>query len=89
MEKSQSEQQICVSESIFCIVRKTAGREGDRPVDEIQVVEILKLLCRINFSDFYFVRCHCHSTAVLELHSVGFYQVKLYFKVCFEVQKTR
>ena len=28
-------------------------------------------------------------TAVLELHSVGFCQVKVYFKVCFEVRKIR
>ena len=26
---------------------------------------------------------------VLELHSVGFCQVKVYFKVCFEVRKIR
>ena len=55
------EQQICVSELIFYIVRKigpiipplvgiTAGREADEiPVD----FEILKLLYRLNYSEFF------------------------------------
>ena len=36
---------------------------------------------------FGFLFCLISNTAVLELHSVGFCQVKVYFKVCFEVQK--
>ena len=48
-----------------------------------------KLLYRLNYSDFYFVWYHCNFTAVLNLHSVGFYQVKVYFKTCFEVRKIR
>ena len=64
----------------------TAGREGGRPADEIWVdFENLKLLYRLNYSEFYFVLYHCYFAAVLELHSVGFSQVKVYFKVCFEV----
>ena len=48
----------------------------------------LKLFYRLNYSDFYFVQYHCNFTAVLELHSVDFRQIKVYFKVCFEVQKS-
>ena len=68
-----------------------ASREGGMPADEIQVdLEILKtslqvklfgnLLCLISLQ-FYYI--------VLELHSVGFCQLKVYFKVCFEVRKIR
>ena len=56
------EQQICVSESIFCIVRKswpyppTASGSYGREADEIRVdFEILKLLYKLNYSEFYFV----------------------------------
>ena len=64
------------------------GREAGRLADEIWVdFEILKLFYRLNYSDFYFVQYHCNFTAVLELHSVDFRQVKVYFKVCFEVRK--
>ena len=61
-------------------------RQGGRPADEIQVdFKILKLLYRLDYSDFYFVQYHCIFTAVLELHSANFCQVKVYFKVCFKV----
>ena len=67
------------------------GREVGRLADEIWVnFEIVKFLYRLNYSEFYFVYIyHCSFTTVLELHSVGFCQVKVYFKVCFEVQKIR
>ena len=70
MDKSYLEQQLCVSEPIFCIVRKNwpypptasgsygreAGREGGRPADEIRVdFEILKLIYKLYYLEFYFV----------------------------------
>ena len=71
---------------------KQGGREGGRggrPADEIWVdFKVLKLLYRLNYLDFYFVYYHCSFTPVLELHSVGFCQVKIYFKMCFEVQNS-
>ena len=87
-----------VSESIFCIVRKnwpypptasgSCGREGGKPADKIRVnFEILKFLYSSNYLEFYFVYYQCYFTAVLELHSVSFCQVKVYFKVCFKVRK--
>ena len=58
-----------------------------RATDEIRVdFEILKLLYRLNYLNFYFVLYHCNFTAVLELHSVSFCQVKVYFKVCFKYE---
>ena len=38
---------------------------------------------KLNYLDFFV----CNFTALLELHSVGFCQVKVYYRVCFEVQK--
>ena len=67
-----------------------AGREGGRLADEIWMdLEILKLLYRLNYSVLYFVYYRCNFTAVLELLSVSFCQVKVYFKVYFEVRKIR
>ena len=58
------------------------------PADETRVdFEILKLFYRLNYLEFYFVQYYCNFTAVLELHSVDYCQVKVYFKVCFEVRK--
>ena len=69
---------------------REAGRQGGRPADEIRVdFEVSKLLYRLNYSEFYFVKYHCNFTTVLELHSFGFCQVKVYFKMCFEVRKIR
>ena len=103
MVKYQSEQQICFSTSIFCIVRKMwpypptptrgsyrreagltqAGRQKkmggfQKMLTFLQVKLFGLLLCLISF---------CNFTTVLELHSVGFHQVEVYFKVFFEVPK--
>ena len=61
---------------------------GRKPADEIWVdFKMLKLFYRLNYLDFYFVEYLYNFTAVLEMHLVGFCQVKVYCKVCFEVQK--
>ena len=65
----------------------TAGRPADETGADF---EILKLLYRFNYLEIYCVKYHCNFvTALLELHSIGFCLVKVYFKVCFEVQKIR
>ena len=75
-------------EKIGPILPPLVGLTAGKLADEIWVdFEILKLLYRLIYSEFYFVLYHCYFTAVLELHSVGFSQVKIYFKVCFEVRK--
>ena len=84
---------------IFCIVRKTgsillllvglmADRQTGRQADEIRVgFKIFEILYKLNYSSFHFVLYYCNVTTVLELHFSWFLSRKVYFKVCFEVQK--
>ena len=86
----------CVSELIFCILRKTgpillplvglaagreAGRQADRLADEIQVgFEILQILYRLNYSGFNFVYYHCNVATVLERHFSRLFSSKAYLR---------
>ena len=51
--------------------------------------QILKTSLQIKLFGLLFCLISLQFNKVFELHSVGFCQVKVYFKVCFEVQKIR
>ena len=56
--------------------------------DEMEVdFEILKILYRLNYSDFYFV-WYCYNVIiVLSMHFNWFFSAKANFKVCIEALK--
>ena len=99
MDKSLSEQQICISTSIFCIGRKTgpillplvslmAAREGGSLADEMRMgFEIFKILYRLNYSCFYFDCYHSDVTTLLEVYFSRLLSSKTYFKVYFKCKK--
>ena len=67
------------------LVGLTAGRQAGRR--NTGGFQNFKTSIQVKLLGILFVYNHCYFTAVLELHSVGFCEVKVYFKVCFEVQK--
>ena len=63
------------------LVGLTAGREGGRPADKIQMgSEIFKILHKLNYSGFCFVCYHSNITTVL-MHFSQLVSSKAYFKV--------
>ena len=66
----------------------TAGREEGRPADEIWVdFKFFKTSLQVKLFGLLFCLIPLHFLAVLELHLVSFCEVKVYFKVYFEVLK--
>ena len=74
------------------LVGLTAGWPAGRPAgwlaDEMGVdFEILKILYRLNYSDFYFV-WYCYNVIiVLSMHFNWFFSAKANFTVCIAAQK--
>ena len=66
-----------------------AGRQAGRLADEIRLdFEILKILYRLNYLDFYFVYSSAMLLIVLEVH-FSLLSNKADFRVCFVVRKIR
>ena len=69
-------------------VARWVGEQVGGHADEIWVnFKIFKILHRLNYLDFYFVKYHCNVTTVLELHFNRLLSSNVYFMACFEVQK--
>ena len=67
-----------------------AGRQAGWLADEIQLdFEILKILYRLNYLDFYFVYSSAMLLIVLEEHFIQLFSNKAHFRVCFAVRKIR
>ena len=56
------------------LVGLMAGREAGQQMK-------YKIICRLNYSGFYFVNYHCNVTTVLKLHFSWLFSSKAYFKV--------
>ena len=66
------------------------GRQAGRLADEIRLdFEILKILYRLNYSDFYFVYSSAMLLIVLEVHFSLLFSNKADFRVCFMARKIR
>ena len=67
-----------------------AGRQAGRLADEIRLdFEILKILYRLNYLDFYFVYNSAMLLIVLEVHFSLLFSNKADFRVCFVASKIR
>ena len=87
---------MCVSESIFCIVRKnwpyppttsgSYGREGGRQT-KYGWISNFKTSLQVKLFGILFCLIHCYFIAVLELHSVGFRQVEVYLRCVLKCKK--
>ena len=70
----------------LALVGLTAGRQAD----EIRLdFEILKILYRLNYLDFYFVYSSAMLLIVLEVQFSLFFSNKADFRVCFVARKIR
>ena len=70
----------------LALVGLTVGRQAD----EIRLdFEILKILYRLNYFDFYFVYSSAMLLIVLEVHFSLLFSNKAHCKVCFVVHKIR
>ena len=68
----------------------SASGSYGRLVDEIRLdFEILKILYRLNYLDFYFVYSSAMLLIVLEVHLSLLFANKAHFRVCFVVRKIR
>ena len=66
------------------------GRQAGRLADKIGLdFEILKILYRLNYLDFYFVYSSAMLLIVLEVHFSLLFSNKADFRVCFVVRKIR
>ena len=69
---------------------RQAGRQAGWLADEIWLdFEILKILYRLNYLDFYFVYSSAMLLIVLEVHFSLLYSTKADFRVCFVARKIR
>ena len=69
---------------------RSYGREAGRLADEIRLdFEILKILYRLSYLDFYFVYSSAMLLIVLEVHFSLLFSNKAHFSVCFVVRKIR
>ena len=67
-----------------------AGRQAGRLADEIRLdFEILKILYRLNYLDFYFVYSSTMLLIVLEVYFSLLFSNKADFRVCFVARKIR
>ena len=64
-----------------------AVRQAGQQMKYRWVLKFHKILYRFNYSGFYFVYYYYNVATVLELHFSWLLSSKVYFKVCFEVQK--
>ena len=94
--KHSSVQRICILTAIAYLVRKnwastpSASGSYGRLADEIRLdIEILKILYRLNYLDFYFVYSSAMLLIVLEVHFSLLFSNKAHFRVCFVVRKIR
>ena len=72
----------------LALVGLTAGRLAGRLADEIRLdFEILKILYRLNYLDFYFVYSSAMLLIVLEVHFSVLFSNKADFGVCFVARK--
>ena len=66
----------------------TAGWQAGRLADEIRLdFEILKILYRLNYLDFYFVYSSAMLIIVLEVHFSLLFSNKADFRMCFVARK--
>ena len=69
---------------------RQAGRQAGRLADEIRLdFEILKILYRLNYLDFYFVYSSAMLLIVLEVYFSLLFSNKADFRVCFVARKIR
>ena len=98
--KRSSEQRIRILTAIAYLVRKnwastpsasgSYGSQAGRLADEIRLdFEILKILYRLNYLDFYFVYSSAMLLIVLEVYFSLLFSNKADFRVCFVARKIR
>ena len=69
---------------------RQAGRQAGRLADEIRLdFEILKILYRLKYLDFYFVYSSAMLLIVLEVYFSLLFSNKADFRVCFVARKIR